>query len=254
MLFSVRFIEQLPFPVLDGLYPSDLSLFLVVLTAVLISLFIVYKRPASLLLAFIAMIILLTCQNLTNYQKLRQKEVVVFHIQGKTLIALTAGLETIWVTSENRGTEDQLKYYMKPYEGFRGIRKSSILNLPDSKNQKANLISLKENFLNFCGLSLCLFNDRMPANFMMNPLPDTDLVIVSGRSLADPLFIQKFLPETMIVDNRTPFKMKEVNNYSPVVSSDPKILNTAQGGAVRILFRKAIEGKKNILRVSYFNH
>lgn len=254
MLFSVRIIERLPSPVLEGLYPSDLSMFLVVLTAVLISLFILYKRPIPLLLACITTILLLIFHNITDYQKLRQKEVVVFHVQGKSLIALTAGRETVWITAESRGTGDKLKYYMKPYEGFRGITKASMIYLPDSVSQKTNLIYCKENFLNFCGLSLCMFKDRIPENFMVDTHPYTDLVIVYGKSMAAPLDIQKFPPGVMIIDNRMPAKINTADNHPQIVSSDPGILNTAQGGAVQISFRQATQGEKNILGASYFNH
>lgn len=252
MLSAVHFVEQLPCPVLDGLYPSDISLFLVVLIAVLISLFILYKRAVTLIFTLISIITLLIFNNLAKYQKLNQKEVVVFNLQGKTLIALTTGRETTWLTTGSSGTDEKLQYYIKPYEGYRGIKTSSMICLSDSISPKTNTLAHKENFLNFCGLSLCVLNDRRPNHFDWEHFPRTDLIIISERSSADPFLVQRYFPETVIVES-TLVKEGEENNYPLITAKGFKILNTALGGAVQIIFRSSAEGNKNILSRGYFN-
>ena len=58
MLFSVHFVEHLPYSVLDGLYPSDFKLLLFVLLAILITLFIVYKSRTAMRGVLISIILL----------------------------------------------------------------------------------------------------------------------------------------------------------------------------------------------------
>ncbi|MCX6237235.1 MAG: ComEC/Rec2 family competence protein [Bacteroidia bacterium] len=253
MLFSVHFIERLPYSVLDGLYPSDFMLFLVVLSAILISLFIVYKSPKSLTGALVSVIILLIFNNLSVYQKLSRKEVVVFNLPGKTLVALTKGRETIWLTSDKSSTIDKLKYYTKPYEGFRGIKKSSIICLSDFSRLITNKLFEKKNFLNFDGLSLCVIINRKFSSIEWEQFPRTDLIILSEKSSQDPGKVRKNLPSAVIIDSNTPVGAGNENQLPMITLNDLKMLNTTLGGAVQIKFRPEEDGEKIILSCGYFN-
>ena len=253
MLFSVHFVERLPYSVLTGLYPSDITLFLILLLAVLISLFIIDKKPIAMKLALLSIIILLIISNLNKYQKLAKNEIVVFHLQGKTLIAFTSGAETIWLTTVKIGTDEKLKYFIQPYEGFRGIKKSQIICLSEMINYKTNIISGKENFLNFCGLSLYIFNDHQLSYSEAAQFPHTDLIITSEKSIIDSFLLQKHPPSSIIVDNRTIVNAGERNNNQMIGSNGLKIFSTALGGAVQITFSPSAEGKKNNIRCRYFN-
>ena len=253
MLFSVHFVERLPYSVLDGLYPSDFALFMAVIFAVLVTLFIMYKSLGALTGALISIIILLIFNNLSSFKNLSRKEVVVFNLPGKTLVALTTGRETIWLTTDKRSTFEKLKYYTKPYEGFRGIKKSSIICLSDSSGLITNKLSHKENFLNFEGLTLCVLNDRKLKDINWEHFPSMDMIILSERSLFDPALVRKTLPTAVIIESRTPVKVGEGNSHRLIVLNDLKVLNTATRGAVQITFKPADEGGKTILNCGYFN-
>jgi len=253
MLFSVRFVERLPYSILDGLYPSDLTLCLIVLVAISIALFILYKSSKSLTASLLLIITILTFSNFSVYQKLTRKEVVVFNLSGKTLVALTSANKTIWITTDKNNTIEKLKYYIKPYEGFRGIRKSSIICLSDTINQSVKDLAYRENFLNFEGLSLYVLNDQKLNDVDWNLFPKTDIIILSENSLLDPTLVRKYLPTTVIIENRTSSNNVNGNSDSLIASNDPKTMNSAIGGAVQIKFERANRGEKNILSCGYFN-
>jgi len=253
MLFSVHFVEALPYSVLDGLYPSDLTLFLVVLLAILVSLFIIYKSRTALTCALASMIILLIFNNISTYKQLSLKEVVVFNIQGKTLIALTSDRKTIWLTTDKSSDAEKLKYYTKPYEGFRGIKKSSIICLSDSSKINVNSFFQKANFIDFEGLTLSIVNEKKPATPGWRNYPRASIIVLAEKSSVDPAEVQKYLTDAVIIDSRRPTKERSEFSSLPKLNTPPKVLNTTLGGAVQIEFLSANEGDKKILRCGYFN-
>lgn len=253
MLFSVHFVERLPYSVLDGLYPSDLTLFLMVLFVILISLFIVYKSRTALICALSSMIILLIFKNISIYQQLALKEVVVFNIPGKTLIALTSDRKTIWLTTDKNCNAEKLKYYTKPYEGFRGIKKSSIICMSDYSNIKTNGFFQKSNFIDFEGLTLSVLNERKPVTPGWKNFPWAKITVLAEKSSCKPAEVQKYLPETIIIDSRRSDDESGTYSSLPKKSTPPKVMNTTLGGAVQIEFLSANEDNKRILRCGYFN-
>ena len=253
MLFSVHFVERLPYSILDGLYPSDLTLCLIVLVAVSITLFILYKSSKALTAALVLIIALLAVSNFSVYQKLSRKEVVVFNLSGKTLVALTAGNETTWITTEKNNTIEKLKYYTKPYEGFRGIRKSSVICLSDTMTQSVKNLAYQENFLNFDGLSLYVFSNQRFNDVDWKHFPQTDIIILPENSLPDATMVRKYIPTTVIIESQPSHDAFNENSDSMIASNDPQTMNTAIGGAVQIKFKRANAGEKNILTYGYFN-
>ncbi len=251
MLFSVRFVEKLPHSIIEGLYPSDFTLLIVVLFAILISLFFLYRSNKALIGALALISILLLINNINITKRLLQREMIVFNLPGRTLIALTDGRETLWLTTDT-GTAKKLVYYTKPYEGYRGIKKSSIISISDSSVQKVPKLSHIQNFLNFEGLSLCVLNDRKSDKIDWKSFPKTNLLIISGRSKPDMAKVCEYLPGAMIIGNRTQSGEYEFNDESPVLSEKPKILNTAIG-AVQIKFKPSPNGSVRILSFGYFN-
>jgi len=253
MLFSVHFVERLPYSVLEGLYPSDLTLFLVVLFAILFSVFIVYKIREALIYALILMIVLLIINTSNVIQKQIQQEVVLFNLPGKTLVALTTGRETIWLTTDKSGTKEKFKSYIKSYEGFRGIRKSSIICFSDSSVVNSTQLVQRQNFLNFKGMTICLLNDRSINRIDWKLFPPTDLIILSGRKQTDAALIPDHLTNAIVVENRPAVRIAEQGNTPLVASNDSRHFDTNLGGAVQIKFRPTGLGMDKIVRCGYFS-
>jgi len=253
MLFSVHFVEHLPYSVLQGLYPSDLTLFLVVLFAILFSVFIVYKIREALFYALILMIVLLIINTTNVIQKQIQQEVVLFNLPGKTLVALTTGKETIWLTTDKSGTKEKFKSYIKPYEGFRGIRKSSILCYSDSSVLNTSQFEQRQNFLNFKGLTICLLNDRGIIQTDWNHFPPAELIILSGKKQLDRGPIPEYLNNAIWVEDRPTARDTYVESSTFVPVKDSRHFDTNLGGAVQIRFKPASPEIIKIISCGYFS-
>ena len=253
MLFSVHFVEHLPYSVLEGLYPSDLSLLVVVLFAILFSVFIVYKIREVLFYALILMIVLLIISTSGVIQKQLQQEVVLFNLPGKTLVALTTGKQTIWLTTDKSGTKEKFKSYIKPYEGFRGIRKSSILCYSDSSVLNTSKFEQRQNFLNFKGLTICLLNDHRIIQTGRNHFPPADLIILSGKKQLDRSPIPEYLNNAILVEDYAAVRNPGMEGNTFVPAEDSRHFDTNLGGAVQIRFKPVAPGKVKIISCGYFS-
>lgn len=253
MLFSVRFVERLPYSVLEGIYPSDFMLGMIVLLTVLVAVCIVYRSRQVLALAFALTIIILLFNDLTEFKRLSQNEIIIFNVPGKTLVALTGGRETLWLTSEKTETTDKLKYYTRPYEGFRGIKKSEWISLTDSATHKKGKYYHRKNFVNFKGIAITHLNDLESKPKIWAQFPQTDILILSGRSQPGADRIPVFRPSALIVDSRISSGNLNRDSSPPIESDTDKFLNTTQRGAVQIKFKPAHQGKNPILKWGYFN-
>jgi len=251
MFFSVHFVEKLPYSILDGLYPSDITLFLFVLFAILFTVYIIHKNKPALYCALISVAILFIIKDLSKYNTLLQKEVVVFNLQGKLLVALTSGEETIWITSENNTAFDKLNYYTKPYEGNRGIKKSSIISLTENSPQFINQLNRNRNFINFEGLSLFILNEHNQSIKNSENFPHSDLVILNNINFANQLLSIKNLAGSIIVETGTAAVAEENTDKSLSPSNGIKVLNTSKNGAVILTIKRVSQGNKNIIDCLY---
>ena len=253
MLFSVRFVEKLPYSVIEGIYPSDFTLFLIVIFAVLVTVFIVYKIRLALFGSLISLVIILLLSNLNIYQKLSQQEIVVFNLPGKLLIAFTDGRATTWLTSDKNRTAEKLKSYTKPYEGFRGIRSSKIICLTDSSGFIRGSFLQNKNFVNFKGLALYLPIDRRGKDSGLKELPQADLIVLTGKNKAELQVFRKRFPDAVIVENRSSGNDFEKSDISLSASNELKYFNATTGGAVRIGLRSAPDQLSKIQSCGYFS-
>lgn len=251
MLFSVHFVEKLPFALITGLYPDNPTIIISVLFVIFLGAFIAYKSPKALATSLSLVIIILIYYNITQLQTLTIKEIVVFNLQGRTLVALTSGRETCWLISKNSGSVGKLKYYMQPYEGARGIKKSEMFSLGDTTRLNTNKLASIRNFLKFEGITICV-----PDNKMKEPVwesfPATDLFILSEKSSISPGSILQHCPSAIIVDNRSSYKKFERYSQPEKRLNGNPLLNTAEG-AVKISIGQSVEGGKSTLVYGYFN-
>jgi hypothetical protein len=224
-----------------------------VIFAIFIVIFIVNKNPKALATALASIIILLLFNIISTYQDMSRKEVVVFNLQGKTLIALTSGRETTWLTTPNSGIPDKLSYFTNPYEGYRSIRKSTSTCLSDTSRLTSNIYSCTKNFINFKGLSLCVLDDRKLNEYEREHFPPTDIIILSERSLTNPELVREIAPHALIIESRSLNKVGDENLHSVNALANQPTFNTTQGGAVQITFERGSTEGINILNYGYFN-
>ena len=253
MLFSVRFVEKLPYSVIEGIYPADLTLFLIVIFIVLMVIFIVYKFRIALFCSLLSLSMLLIVHNLNTYRTLVRKEIVIFNLPGKVLIAFTTGRKTVWLTSDKTGNGDALKSYTRPYEGFRGIHRTDIISLSDSISSFSGKLAHHQNFINFMGLEICVLMNRQGYTSIFNNFPHTDLLILAGKNKGEWEELNKKFPDAVIVDNRTSGNGIDLINNSLFAAKEQKHFNTSVGGAVLIKLELIPDREKKIASCGYFS-
>ncbi len=253
MLFSVHFVEKLPHALITNLYPSDISLVLFVLFSVLIGFFIANKYPKALIYACTSLIILLIINNIYKFQTLSRNEVVVFNLPGRTLVALTSSNETFWLTTPNSGTVEKLNYYIKPYEGYRKIQKSTIIYVSDTSFVKTDNLLCINKFLNFQGLRIYLSDTGSLKEDELKKFPTIDLFLISEKSKTDPETIKRHLPIAEIVDCRILNKRSDGNRETGKTQINNPVLQTAISGAVQLKIGQGDTGTNEILWSGYFD-
>ena len=100
---------------------------------------------------------------------------------------------------------------------------------------------------------MCILNDRKSKEADLQNFPQTDIIILSEKALFDPAILRKSFPSSVVIENRSQFKIKQVNDSQLIATNDYNYLNTTIGGAVQITFDSGDKGEKNILSSGYFN-
>lgn len=253
MLQFLEFVEKLPFAVIENIYPSVSELLSISMFFILTALFIIYKKGKFAILALGALIMMLLINNISLYNTLSRKEIVLFNIPGKTLIAFTIGRQTTWLTTEKQGSFERLSYFTKPYKGFRKIKKETMIILSDTTSQSNSSLRIKNNFISFSGLNLFLLsNDQIPYE-KFNGFPQTVVFLLTGNSIprtTSPQFISSkslnlttcspaaFYTEGILFNN-----LNKIGNF-----------NANNAGAVKITIGAVNDGSNVKFNIDYFDH
>jgi competence protein ComEC len=245
MLEFLKIIEKMPFAVIENLYPQAYQLILMSLSIILAAIFVIYKKWGIALAALSIVALILFLNDLSYYSSLSRKEVIVFNISGKTLLAFTLGRETTWLTSEKPTSFEELNYFTKPYTDFRRIKKQYKIFLSDTSFQSiTNLIQFK-NFINFQGLKICLLNDKLIKPGFLRGFPKPDVGLLTEIRNANQPELFKNCPETMFINTR-----------SPVSFNKGELLfgSVEESGAIVIAIQGLLNDDKIKFRTRFFNN
>lgn len=252
MLFSVHFVEHLPYSIIEGLYPSDSTMLLIILALISAVLFVVTKNINRLRLS-LAIVILLFCLGVvTQIQQLALKEVVVFNLPQRSLIAFTANRTAYWLSIDNSINQAKLKPYSKPYEGYRGILKSAMLNLSDTLINRSGSLSHHGDFINLSGLKIWIYNDQVLTEATWKSLPSADLVILTGKHAPDYISLNRYCSNAIVVDARSKQSLGNLQ-IADNEESQSRHFTTEHGGSVDIQFQLSANGDPSNLKYGYFS-
>ena len=205
-------------------------------------------------MALISLIILLLFNTLSDFQIISRTEVVVFNLPGRTLVALTIGSETYWITSPNSGTMERLNYYIKPYEGYREIKKSTVVYLSEPLKVETDNLLCINNFMNFKGIRIYLHDAGSMKESEWKKFPTVDLFLISEKSKTDPETVKRHLPSSEIVDCRILNNRSEGTGDQEKYSNKFPFLKTSVGVAVQITIGQNNNGQNKIRWSGYFGH
>jgi competence protein ComEC len=252
MLFSVRFVEHLPYSIIEGLYPSDSTMLLIIVVAIFTALFVITKKINNLRISLIVIIILVVIGAATQMRQLARHEVVVFNLPHRSLIAFTAARTTYWLSADSSIGSDKLKPYIKPYEGYRGILKSGIFNLSDTKFALSSSLSHLGDFINLSGFRIWIFRNQVMNEASWRRLPSADLIILTSKRKLDYGLMNRYCPNATVVDaslKQSPGKLQ----IADTEENQTRHFSTEHGGSVDIQFQVTSTGAPKDLKVGYFS-
>lgn len=253
MLEFLQLIEGLPYAVLENLYPSVSELILTTSFLLFAWLFVIYKKGKFALMALASFAIMLFIDNIEKYNSISRKEIVVFNIPGKILLAFTNGEQTTWLTGEEPKTFRKLDYFTKPYKGFRGINKDAVICLSDT-SCKLNCLTMKKNFINFLGLNMCLLNNEGSKHPSFKGFPPTDIILLTDNLTMKHSEFRKIFPRTAIINTRPTFAFYGKNPISENIIS--KVVNSGldKGKAIIITMNSLPSNNKDKFRMRYIEN
>ena len=252
MLFSVRFVERIPYSIIEGLYPSDSTMLLIIVVAISTALFVITKKINNLRLSLIVIIILFLIGAATQMRQLARHEVVVFNLPQRSLIAFTAARTTYWLSADSSIGPGKLKPYIKPYEGYRGIYKSGIFNLSDTICALSSSLSHFGDFINLSGFRIWIFRNQVMNEASWRRLPSADLIILTSKRKLDFGLLNRYCPNAIVVDaslKQSPGKLQ----IADTEENQTRHFSTEHGGSVDIQFQVTSTGAPKDLKVGYFS-
>jgi len=199
MLKFLHFVEYLPFAVIENIYPTLGELFFTITFITLATLYLIYRKSGYVCAALFSFTILLLLSTIDLWQIQLRNEIVIFNAKRKIVIAFTQGNQTTWVTNEKGNESETMDYLIKPYEGFRRIRKSEKLFLNFPGFQSNRMVSIKDNFINFNGLNIYLSQNK-EGDFMKKDFPPTDLLFLrKHNSMQQVYYPEEIHSETIVI-------------------------------------------------------
>jgi competence protein ComEC len=250
MLVFLQFVEKLPFAVIDNLYPAAFQLILILLATTFAVLFVINKKGAIALVTLGIIVLLLLINNLSLYTLLSRKEIIVFNIPGKTLIAFTLGRETTWLASEK--PEAGLNYFTQPYMGFRKIIKQNEIILSDTVGQSYTNLFILKNFINFQGLKIYLHKSKILNPDSFTGIPKPDIVFLTENRNIVPPEIQIKYPGTVYVNTLPPVTFRNDGLFYDKRSIKNRNERNEKSGAIIITFQKVKDDGLIKFQTNYF--
>jgi competence protein ComEC len=251
MLEFLRTVEKLPYAVIERLYPSAYELIMLTTFCILTAVYLKYKKGKVALLALTVLALSLIVNDISLFNTLSRKEVVVFNIRNKILIAFTSGRKTTFLTSDKTGTPDELEYFTKPYKGYRNINEVGLISLSDTTPGSDIFLHVKKNFINYRGLKLCLINNMLLKDPSFEGFPKTDILLFTEQNTFQPLPGLK-IPGSLFIHALSPvsFSRSElVSNYPANNEYPPPGIS----GAINLTFKSLPVCGNVSFNTMYFN-
>lgn len=216
---SVEFIDALPGATLSGLVLTIGQVVLIYFVIILITRA-VTTRNSHMVVATLSVLILLSGSFLwTRFQKLRQKEIVVYQAGNHTGIDFIAGQAACFVADSALIADQQtISFNISGNRIFSGVRDitSCDLNKMDGISDQPSVPSLKYFGPGFCSFEkkrLAIISDDLPDYQPTKPL-HVDLLILSGKpDISMDELQSQFNFETLIFDGVAPWLAQSWESY-----------------------------------------
>jgi len=114
---GLEFVEKLPFSVSEGLNISSFQMIILFIVALIFGIFLVTKRGRFALIGLSLFVTFFSVNLISNLEKARLKEFVVFNIGKKSLVSFRSGEKLIFIDIDTTKKEfnDKYEFFTKSY-------------------------------------------------------------------------------------------------------------------------------------------
>jgi competence protein ComEC len=243
VIFTVNFVEDLPWAVWRGLYPSLLQTFLASVLLILIFQF-VHKKKASIVYGvFCSAILLFVTFSVSEYKQLTRSEIIFFNLPETRAMAFATGRDVV-ILYDRQQVNERLMHSLNPYLVERRYRNVEIFRITDSLHIERPYMSISGSFIFFMGTRIYI--QPLYGDNLKNIVPSLirDVVWLKDAKEIDNLgSILQFTK--VLLFHRSETKLKEfVHNQS--------FSAVEVNQAVQLKFSRSLFLNKEWINLSYF--
>lgn len=206
---SVLYIEKIPHSFVAGISVNILQAWLIYFIIITFCAFIVRKNIAWLSLALLLAVFFLASWLYDSFRINRQKEMIVYHVNGKSAVQFTHGRNAVLFASKDLlSNKSSMQFNIS-----RNIYDSGITNMKQIESESSNKIDAlaeagifyKEGFIYFEGEKFFIANDSEKFASGNGEKIHLDAIILSGKSVRNlHVLTDRFSFRELIMDSSVP--------------------------------------------------
>ena len=196
VIVTVNFVEDLPWAVWRGLYPSLFQTILASVMVILIFQLLNNKKASMIYEVFCSAILMFVSFGVTEFNQLTRNEIIFFNIPETRAMALTAGRDVV-ILYDCRQINEKLLHSLNPYLGERRFRNVEMFRISDSLVINRPNISISGSFVFFMGIRIYIQPQHIDYHRNIVPTLKRDVVWLKDINGIDKH--ESILPNTKII-------------------------------------------------------
>jgi competence protein ComEC len=196
---SVKWIEQLPFSLLQGISISIVETWLLYGLIILFVFYLTNRKYSYLMYAFVALILVLVSQVYEQHQQFHQKKIVVYNIPKTSAIDFVSAKSNVLLTDTTFAkNESRLLFHVKHNWWDLGADKNQIV----SSSFNNEVLKINQNWIQFYDKKMVVVtNDTMIGEGYSKPINIDYLLISNNPKLKITQVLKKFNCKKLIFDS-----------------------------------------------------
>ncbi|MEZ4884419.1 MAG: ComEC/Rec2 family competence protein [Chitinophagales bacterium] len=183
---ALQIIQWLPFSVIEGLVVSDLQFWLLYGGMMASVLFFIFHHLKYLQWTLVAMLLMSVTFAWQQFQSVRQKQMVVYHLPKQSAVEFIVGDESYIIGNESLLQEkdnETFQYNIAPHQLMSSIAALQIVPFPAFHNEAStpNCLFFDPPFIQFCNKKILLLNDSTSIPADLEKKMKVDYLILSNN-------------------------------------------------------------------------
>lgn len=203
---SVEMIQSWPGAVIEPIFLTGSQVMLLYLILMAVFAFLVLNQRRWIFVALGSIILLISLSAVRHYENLRNHEIIVYNIPGRTGLDMIRGKNAFFITDSIFKADDKkISFQVKPNRIAEGVNEIRTIESGRSDEYIAKGTWIKPPFIFFEGKRIVMINDQCKWLKNLNAKA-FDLGIISGSAKIRPEeIILKITVKSWIIDSSVPF-------------------------------------------------